>query len=422
MCSCPRERDDPARRPRRVLRVGRAARRPAAARPAGDRRRRAWCSPRATRRRRAGFAPRWAARRPAACAPTRSSCRPACRRLHRGEQGGVRGVRRHDARSSRGSRSTRRSSTWAGCGASRARPLEIAARLRRDVRDEVGLPITVGVARTKFLAKVASGVAKPDGLLVVEPERELEFLHPLPVERLWGVGPVTARRSSTHRGVTTVGQVAAGDAVARRDARPRSRPAPARARAQPRSAPVEAGRRRRSIGAQRALGRRRRVRAEIDAALVGARRPRRRGGCAAAHRVGRTVVLRLRFDDFARATRSHTLAQATADTAAILAPPRALLVRGRGRRSSGAASRSSASRSRTSTTTTRCSSRCRSTAPDTGPLDAALDEVRDRFGSGGRDPRRAARPRPGHRDADAARLTRRLAPGDARRRSRVGDG
>src|SRR6185436_9568768 len=73
-------------------------------------------------------------------------------------------------------------------------PVRIAARLRREVRAQVGLPITVGVAGTKFLAKVASGVAKPDGLLVVPPGGELAFLHPLPVERLWGVGPVTARK------------------------------------------------------------------------------------------------------------------------------------------------------------------------------------------------------------------------------------
>src|SRR2546423_6912616 len=86
-------------------------------------------------------------------------------------------------------------------------PSEIAARLRRDVRERVGLPITVGVARTKFLAKVASGVAKPDGLLVVPPDRELAFLHPLPVERLWGVGPVTAAKLRD-RGLLTVGQVA----------------------------------------------------------------------------------------------------------------------------------------------------------------------------------------------------------------------
>jgi DNA polymerase-4 len=71
-------------------------------------------------------------------------------------------------------------------------PTEMAARLRREVRERVDLPITVGVARTKFLAKVASGVAKPDGLLVVPPDGELAFLHPLAVEHLWGVGPVTA--------------------------------------------------------------------------------------------------------------------------------------------------------------------------------------------------------------------------------------
>ena len=86
-------------------------------------------------------------------------------------------------------------------------PVEIAARLRERVREEVGLPITVGVARTKFLAKVASGVAKPDGLLLVEPARELEFLHPLPVEKLWGVGVKTADKLHA-RGISTVGEVA----------------------------------------------------------------------------------------------------------------------------------------------------------------------------------------------------------------------
>src|SRR5256714_6953792 len=86
-------------------------------------------------------------------------------------------------------------------------PRELAARLRREVREQAGLPITVGVARTKFLAKVASGVAKPDGLLVVPPDAELAFLHRLPVERLWGVGPVTARKLRERR-ITTVGHVA----------------------------------------------------------------------------------------------------------------------------------------------------------------------------------------------------------------------
>src|SRR5438874_1193078 len=86
-------------------------------------------------------------------------------------------------------------------------PVEIAARLRRAVRERVDLPITVGVARTKFLAKVASAVGKPDGLLVVPPDDELGFLNPLPVERLWGVGPKTAEKLHG-RGITTVGEVA----------------------------------------------------------------------------------------------------------------------------------------------------------------------------------------------------------------------
>ncbi|MDX6522800.1 MAG: polymerase, partial [Gaiellales bacterium] len=86
-------------------------------------------------------------------------------------------------------------------------PAQIARALRRRVLEEVGLPITVGVAHTKFLAKVASGVAKPDGLLVVPPDRELAFLHPLPVERLWGVGPATALKLHAG-GITLVGEVA----------------------------------------------------------------------------------------------------------------------------------------------------------------------------------------------------------------------
>ena len=115
-------------------------------------------------------------------------------------------------------------------------PVEIAMRLRREVRERVGLPITVGVARTKFLAKVASGVAKPDGLLVVPPDGELAFLHPLPVERLWGVGPVTAAKLRGH-GVTTRRpgrQARRGDPG--HHGRPGIRPPPPRPRPQPRPA------------------------------------------------------------------------------------------------------------------------------------------------------------------------------------------
>ncbi|HEY4421182.1 MAG TPA: DNA polymerase IV [Pseudonocardia sp.] len=206
-------------------------------------------------------------------------------------------------------------------------PSGIAARLRAEVRERVGLPITVGVARTKFLAKVASGVAKPDGLLVVPLGDELGFLHPLAVERLWGVGKVTAAKLHEH-GITTVGEVAEiperilvsllGPALGRhlhalahnRDPRP-----------------VQVGSRRRSIGAQRAMGRRApRTPEAVDAVVVAlvdriARRLR------AAERVGRTVMLRLRFADYSRASRSHTLSQATCSTEAILTAVRALTAR-----------------------------------------------------------------------------------------------
>jgi len=203
-------------------------------------------------------------------------------------------------------------------------PAEIATRLRRRVREEVGLPITVGVARTKFLAKVASAVAKPDGLLLVPPNRELAFLHPLPVERLWGVGPVTARRLHD-LGVMTVGQVAGFDenALVSLLGRAAGRHLYSLARNDdPR--PVRARRGRGSIGAQRALGRSPRSLDDVDAALIGlVDRVTRR--MRVAGRSGRTVVLRLRFEDFARATRSHTLPYATANTDAILTTARDLL-------------------------------------------------------------------------------------------------
>jgi DNA polymerase-4 len=203
-------------------------------------------------------------------------------------------------------------------------PVEIAVRLRRHVRERVGLPITVGVARTKFLAKVASAVAKPDGLLVVEPDRELAFLHPLPVERLWGVGRVTAAKLHS-RGVATVGDVAA---LEERALVAMLGPGSGRhlhALAHNRDPrPVVVGRRRRSIGSQRALGRGVRTPEELDATLVALidRVARRLRG---ADRLCRTVVLRLRFGDFTRATRSRTVPWPTAETATLLATTRGLL-------------------------------------------------------------------------------------------------
>jgi len=203
-------------------------------------------------------------------------------------------------------------------------PLQIATRLRATVREQVGLPITVGIATTKLLAKVVSTFAKPDGLMLVAPEEEISFLHPLPAACLWGVGRVTAGKLQ-RAGISTVGDLAlAGEpaliallgrhtgrylhgAAYNRDVRP-----------------LRTRRRRRSVGSQRALGRRARSAQEIDAVLVAlvdrvTRRMRRAG------LTGRTVVLRLRFADFTRASRSRTLTRATATTAPVLATARLLL-------------------------------------------------------------------------------------------------
>jgi DNA polymerase IV len=258
-------------------------------------------------------------------------------------------------------------------------PPEIARRLRREVRERVGLPITVGVARTKHLAKVASGVAKPDGLLVVPPDRELAFLHPLPVERLWGVGPVTARKLHA-LGITTVGQIAELGEAALVALLGRAAGRHLHALAHNRDPrPVHAGRRRRSVGAQRALGRSPTSLEDVDAAVLAlVDRVTRR--MRAADRVGRTVTLRLRFDDFARATRSLTLAEASANTQAIFSSARELLaiaqpiIERRGITLVGV-----------SVSNLDDGRAIQLALPlerhDTDALDAAIDEVRRRFGS-----------------------------------------
>jgi DNA polymerase IV len=205
-------------------------------------------------------------------------------------------------------------------------PAQIAARLRADVRDQVGLPITVGIARTKFLAKVASQEAKPDGLLLVPPDRELAFLHPLPVRRLWGVGAVTADKLNAH-GISTVAQVAelSESTLASLVGGAMGRQLFALSRNIDRRR-VTPGVRRRSVGAQRALGRagNRMSRAELDAVVV-TLIDRITGRMRAAARTGRTVTLRLRFDDFSRATRSRTLPWATSSTQTILGAARQLV-------------------------------------------------------------------------------------------------
>lgn len=261
-------------------------------------------------------------------------------------------------------------------------PVQIATRLRAQVKERVGLPITVGIARTKFLAKVASQEGKPDGLLLVPPDRELAFLHPLPVRRLWGVGAKTAEKLHAH-GIETVADVAelseatlgsmVGGAMGRQ-LFALSRNIDRRR--------VTPGVRRSSVGAQRALGRRGNSMSatEVDAVVVNlvdriTRRMR------AAGRTGRTVVLRLRFDDFGRATRSHTMPRATASTDMILAAARELvaaaapLIAERGLTLVGFAV----------TNIDRGGSRQLELPfvdePDPVAIDSAIDQVRQRFGN-----------------------------------------
>ncbi|GAA4373591.1 DNA polymerase IV [Nocardioides caricicola] len=262
-------------------------------------------------------------------------------------------------------------------------PEDIGASLRTRVREEVGLPISVGIARTKYLAKVASAVSKPDGLLQVPPDSEEQFLHPLPVERLWGVGAITAAKLHAE-GIRTIGELAG-----REERELHSTVGKAAGRhlwalanlLDPR--PVEVGRRRRSIGSQSAMGRagRPKSREELDALLAAlvdrvARRLR------AGERIGQTFTLRLRFDDFSRATRSATLRHSTATTATWLETGRRLLadnwelIEERGCTLLGIT---------ISGLTDGRSQQLElplwpDVAHETG-LDAALDRVRDRFGS-----------------------------------------
>ena len=247
------------------------------------------------------------------------------------------------------------------------------------MREGAGLPITVGVATTKSLAKVASALAKPDGLMVVPPECELDLLHRLPVERLWGVGPATAARLHRH-GLMRVGQIARLD-----EAEIVAMLGPASGRhllalahnRDPR--PVRARRRRRTFGAQSALGHRPRSPSALDTVLVGlvdrvTRRMRTAG------RSGRTVVLRLRFDDYSRATRSRTIGRRTSASAPVLAAARRLLeearptIERRGLTLLGITVSNLDGEGASGQLTLPIDDE----APDA--LDAALDAVRDRFG------------------------------------------
>src|SRR4051812_46669210 len=185
-------------------------------------------------------------------------------------------------------------------------PATIAAEIRRRVRDEIGLPVSVGGATTKHLAKVASQVAKPDGIVVVEPGTERAFLDPLPVRLLWGVGPVTQERLASS-GIRTIGELAStspehvehllGHAIGRKLGE-------LAVNADPRH--VETTHRASSMGAQSALGRRVAT-PQLLRVVFGFLADRVAGRMRSAHRAGRTVTVRVRFTGLRSVTRSVTL-------------------------------------------------------------------------------------------------------------------
>ena len=366
---------DPARRRRRLLRLRRAARRPRAPRPAADRGR--------------GRGDGGQLRGAGARRPRRHARRAGAAALPgRGDRPGpLRGVRRRRAarcsrcstarrRSSRGSRSRRRSSTSAASSGSPGTPRAIAARLRSDVREEVGLAVTVGVARTRLLAKMASRAAKPDGLLELAQADETAFLHPLAVEALWGVGEKSARKLHA-RGIRTVADAAARsetDLIAHPG--PRGRRLPPRRRAPPRgpggAAAAAPAQLRRAARARPRAARRRRAR----------RRPAR------ARRPGHAADARRRADrqdaDAARPLRRLHARVARADAAGAHRRPRR-----RDRRRARAAGRRGPLVARRGCTLLGLSVGNLAEAPaqlalplDGGPpaTDAAIDAVRDRFG------------------------------------------
>lgn len=203
-------------------------------------------------------------------------------------------------------------------------PVDVAATLRERVRTEVGLPVSIGVASTKFLAKVASAAAKPDGLLAVPVGEELDFLWPLPVRRIWGVGPVTEERLSA-RGIHTVGELAAVPERRLMSWVGRASGAQLHALAHNRDPrPVQVNRRRKSVGAQQALGRRGVTRSEAEVLLtelVDKTVKRLRAGA----RIARTLEIRWRDQQMTSHTMSMTLEHPTDDTVTLLEGARSML-------------------------------------------------------------------------------------------------
>lgn len=204
----------------------------------------------------------------------------------------------------------------AGCTRLFGSPAEIAASVRARVRAELGLPISVGVACTKHLAKIASQVAKPDGLVVVDPGTERAFLRDLPVTLMWGVGPSTEARLASI-GVTTIGQLAetSPESIERILGRAAGRKLTALAwNSDPRH--IQTHRRAHSAGAQSALGRRPATERVFKPTLhhladrIGAR-------LRARSLVGRTITVRVRFADLRSVTRSLTLGAPVSATRAL---------------------------------------------------------------------------------------------------------
>jgi DNA polymerase-4 len=195
-------------------------------------------------------------------------------------------------------------------------PSHMARDIRRRVREEIGLPISIGVASTKFLAKVASARAKPDGLVVVARGTELDFLHPLPVEAMWGVGRVTA--ATLHRfGICTIAELAAVPARALTASLGPGASGALHALAWNRDPrPVRGGRRAGSVGSQQALGRGLTDPEELAVVVLGladrvGRRLRKK------QRSGSTLSVRVRFPGPRLVSRSHTLPTATSSTSAL---------------------------------------------------------------------------------------------------------
>jgi DNA polymerase-4 len=204
----------------------------------------------------------------------------------------------------------------AGCTHLFGSPAEIANAIRRRVRAELGLPISIGVARTKHLAKIASQVAKPDGLLVVEPETEQKFLHGLPVALMWGVGPATQARLAV-RGIHTIGQLAdmPGWSLQRVVGRAIGEKLTALAwNRDPRA--IARHRRAHSAGAQSALGRKP-AQQQVIRPTLRHLADRIATRLRAKSRPGRTVTVRVRFVDLRSVTRSITLDDPISATASL---------------------------------------------------------------------------------------------------------